>query len=73
MRNFRAYLILVGLVAFVGYFGVYGFYAMLAASIGQGWAIAGSALIALGAVIIAAAGITIIKTRVPELDEECEE
>lgn len=69
MRKFRAYLILAGLVAFVAYFGAYEFYAQLVDSIGQGWAIAGTVVIALGAVIIAAVGIAMIESRVPLSDE----
>ncbi|NKB59312.1 MAG: hypothetical protein GKS00_23565 [Alphaproteobacteria bacterium] len=65
MRKLRAYLILAGLVAFVGYFGVYEFYVRLVDSIGQGWALAGAVLIALGTVVIAVVGITMIETRVP--------
>jgi len=69
MHNLRAYAILAALVAFVAYFGVYGFYAVLVQSIGLGWALAGAGLIAFGAFVIAAAGIAMIKSRPPRLDE----
>lgn len=63
MRKLRAYLILTLIVAFVAYFGVYGFYDVLADRIGHGWSLFGAALIALGTVVIAATGITIIRSQ----------
>lgn len=70
MRRYRPYLILAALIAFVAYFGVYGFYVMLAGDIGEFWALAGSALIAAGTLVVAAVGITMIRSRPPEQDGE---
>ena len=57
------------MLAFLGYFGVYGFYAGVVDMVGAGWALAGSSLIAVGALVIAAAGIAMIQTRPPETDD----
>lgn len=66
MRKFRAYLILAALVLFVAYFGVYEFYWTVVPSVGEGWALAGAGLISIGTFIIAAVGIALIQSRVPE-------
>ena len=68
MRPLRAYLILAALVVFVAYFGAYGFYALLVDSIGKVWAWAGAVLIGLGALVILAVGITIIRSQPPGAD-----
>ena len=60
---------LIGLLVFMAYFGVYEFYAMLANIIGEIWALIGAGVIALGTVIIAVVGITMIKARPPEIGE----
>ena len=73
MQTYQAYLILIAVVAFVAYFGVYGFYTVLAPHIGMVWALAGAGLIAVGAFIIAAVGITMIKSRPPWPDDGGEE
>ncbi len=72
MRKLRAYLILTTIVTFVAYFGIYGFYDVLADRIGQGWALSGAALIALGTLVIAAVGITIIRSQPMELKDNNE-
>lgn len=69
MRTYQAYLILVAVVTFVAYFGVYGFYALMVPRIGFVWALAGAGLIAAGTFVIAAVGITMIKSRPPRPDE----
>ena len=61
---------LIGLLVFITYFGVYGFYVMLANIIGEIWALTGAGVIALGMVIIAVVGVTMIKARLPETGEE---
>ena len=63
MFKFKAYAFLVSLLAFIAHFGVYGFYTMLVGSIGQVWAFAGAGLVVLGMLIIAAVGVTMIKSR----------
>ncbi len=67
MRTLRAYILLAALVAFIAYFGVYGLYNMVMESVGQGWALAGAALVALGTVVVAAVGITMIRLRPPDI------
>lgn len=69
MKTFRAYLLLITLLLFLGYFGVYGFYTTVVESIGSGWALAGAGVIALGSLIVAAVGVTMIRTRPPDLDK----
>ena len=69
MLKVKAYIFLIGLLVFIAYFGVYGFYAMLANIIGEIWALTGAGVIALGTVIIAVVGITMIKARPPEIGE----
>lgn len=73
MRRLRAYLILTLIVAFVAYFGVYGFYDVLADRIGQAWALSGAILIALGTIVIAAIGITIIRSQAVEWKNPADE
>jgi multidrug transporter EmrE-like cation transporter len=73
MRNLRAYSILTGLVAFVAYFGVYGFYTMTVESLGEGWAFLYAVFIALGTIIIAAVGVTIVRSRVSDMEQGTEE
>lgn len=73
MFKIKAYAFLIALLAFIAYFGVYGFYVTLADSIGAAWAFTGAGLIALGTLIIAAVGITMIKSRPPETEEVPEE
>ena len=69
MLKVKAYMFLIGLLVFIAYFGVYGFYVMLSNSIGEIWALTGAGVIALGTVIIAVVGITMIKARPPEIGE----
>jgi hypothetical protein len=66
MRKFRTYLILAGVVFFVAYFGVYELYWTIVLSVGEGWALAGAGLIAIGTFIIAAVGIAMIQSQVPD-------
>ena len=73
MNKLRASLFLGALVLFIAYFGVYDFYAMMADSIGVGWALAGAALIAAGTVVIAAVGTTMIRSQPPRLNDVTEE
>ncbi len=73
MFKIKAYALLIALLTFVGYFGVYGFYTTLADSIGEVWAFVGAAVVAVGVLIIAAVGITMIKSRPPEMGKVPEE
>ena len=69
MLKVKAYIFLIGLLVFIAYFGVYGFYVMLSNSIGEIWALTGAGVIALGMVIIAVVGVTMIKARPPKSGE----
>ena len=68
MKIFRAYAFLATLVLFLAYFGVYGFYATLVDNIGEAWALAGAGIIAIGTFIVAAVGITMVKSIPPKID-----
>lgn len=69
MLKVKAYIILIALLVFIAYFGVYGFYVMLTNSIGEIWALTGAGVIALGMLIIAVVGVTMIKARPPKSGE----
>ena len=69
MFKFKAYAFLVSLLAFIAHFGVYGFYTMLVGRIGQVWAFAGAGVVVLGMLIIAAVGVTMIRSRPSNTEE----
>ena len=69
MRNFRSYLILAALIGFIACFGVYGFYDMMVGHIGVVWAFVGALMVAAGAFVVVAVGITMIRSRLPEPDD----
>lgn len=73
MKTFRAYAILAILLLFLAYFGVYGFYATVVESIGMAWALAGAGVIAVGTIIVAVVGITLVKSIPPDIDTVPEE
>ena len=73
MFKFKAYAFLVALLAFIAHFGVYGFYTMLVGSIGQLWAFAGAGVVVSGMLIIAAVGVTMIKSRPSNPEKVSEE
>ena len=68
MKIFRAYAILAILVLFLAYFGVFGFYQTVVGSIGEIWALAGAGVIAIGTLIVAAVGITMVRSMPPQID-----
>ena len=69
MFKFKAYAFLIALLAFIAHFGVYGLYTMLVGSIGQVWAFAGAGVVVLGMLIIAAVGVTMIRSRPSNTEE----
>ena len=70
MFKFKAYAFLIALLAFIAHFGVYGLHTMLVGSIGQVWAFAGAGVVVLGMLIIAAVGVTMIRSRPSNTEEE---